>query len=674
MKLFGFLQPRDSLSNQEVSAGLRWLTLEGMGSMSFNSITTSGILAAFALALGANNLQIGILAAIPFLMQVFQIAGIWLVEKLRLRKGIAVLTSFFAQLMWLPAALIPFYVVTPGTIAVSLLLIFLGINGFLRAFVNTCWNSWLRDLIPQQIMGRFFSRRLALTAIVSVIFSLGAAFFIDFWSSSRSGQTVYGYSFVILFGALFLAMASPFFMSLMPEPRMHEIQRQDYSIFKKLAAPLKDSNFKRLTWFLFAWSVISNLAIPFFTIYMLQRLGLPLSWVIGLSILSQGANIMFLRVWGTLVDKFGNKVILSLCTSLYLLVILGWIFTSIPASHVITIPLLAVLHIFAGIATSGIALTASTIGLKMAPREESTSYLAGTSLATNLGAGLGPLFGGLLADFFSTRHLSLDLTWTSQINTFKLPVFTFTGLDFLFAIAFILGIISLNMLSAINEKGEVPREEVLESLMTQAREFSRPMSSGMSFNLLSYFPVISLKSVKLVGLDVAMGVTIYELANAAGIAARATIKGQNILKKIWATLEKFLEGVWRSSQIIMESDEVLIARSAAYQAIRKHYDKNQYMQQVESAVMLSVVKALSHAGAMPESALLGASQGVIRAAVEANIDLELAVSQILKVAETAARSINLSKHQAVRQATLGIKFAAEDLGIDLNDIIKKYLN
>jgi len=139
-------------------------------------------------------------------------------------------------------------------------------------------------------------------------------------------------------------------------------------------------------------------------------------------------------------------------------------------------------------------------------------------------------------------------------------------------------------------------------------------------------------------------------------------------------LEKFLEGVWRSSQIIMESDEVLIARSAAYQAIRKHYDKNQYMKQVESAVMLSVVKALSRAGAMPESALLGASQGVIRAAVEANIDLELAVSQILKVAETAARSINLSKHQAVRQATLGIKFAAEDLGIDLNDMIKKYLN
>jgi hypothetical protein len=59
LKLF---KPRPTISDRELTVGLRWLTLEGTVSPGFNSITPSGFLAAFALALGANNLQIGILA------------------------------------------------------------------------------------------------------------------------------------------------------------------------------------------------------------------------------------------------------------------------------------------------------------------------------------------------------------------------------------------------------------------------------------------------------------------------------------------------------------------------------------------------------------------------------------------------------------------------------------
>jgi hypothetical protein len=43
------------ITERQLNAGLRWLTLEGMVSMGFSSIIGSGFLAAFALALGANN-------------------------------------------------------------------------------------------------------------------------------------------------------------------------------------------------------------------------------------------------------------------------------------------------------------------------------------------------------------------------------------------------------------------------------------------------------------------------------------------------------------------------------------------------------------------------------------------------------------------------------------------
>ncbi len=94
MGLLKFLAPKPTISEKDLSRGLRWLALEGGFSMVFFSITTSGFLTAFALVLGTSNLQIGILAALPFAMQVVQIPSIWLVEHVRRRKLIAVSAWF----------------------------------------------------------------------------------------------------------------------------------------------------------------------------------------------------------------------------------------------------------------------------------------------------------------------------------------------------------------------------------------------------------------------------------------------------------------------------------------------------------------------------------------------------------------------------------------------------
>jgi hypothetical protein len=66
LELFIFLVQKPTISEKDLSNCLRWMVLEGGLSIGFFSITTSGFLAAFALALGANNLQIGILQPQPF--------------------------------------------------------------------------------------------------------------------------------------------------------------------------------------------------------------------------------------------------------------------------------------------------------------------------------------------------------------------------------------------------------------------------------------------------------------------------------------------------------------------------------------------------------------------------------------------------------------------------------
>jgi MFS family permease len=662
MNLRGILKPKPTISEQDVNKGLHWLTWEGTASLGFSSITTSGFLAAFALALGANNLQIGILAAIPFLMQIVQIPAIWLVERVRRRKEIAVLSWFPAQFLWFPIALIPIFVGVPSVTAISLLLWIITARGLLNAVCNAAWNGWIRDLVPQTILGRFFSRRLAFATASAAIFSLGAASFVDYWRGHVAADSaILGYTYVLLFGALFLGLASPVFMSLMPEPLMQPILGQQLSLWQRLSAPIKDTNFRRLIQFLLFWGFASNLAIPFFAVYMLKRLGLPLTWVIALSILSQLFNIFFLRVWGHLVDWFGSKAVLSLCASLYLLVILGWIFTTMPERYFLTMPLLVVLHAFAGIANAGVSLTIGTIGLKLAPQGESTPYLAGASLATNLGAGLGPLFGGLLADFFATRQLNLTFTWISPASSVQLPALSIIGFDFLFGIAFILGIITLGTLARVREEGEVGREVILESLFFPTRELSRPMSSVPAFNLLANFPFGFLKRVPIPGIDVAVGVTAYQIAEMARAATVAAVSGKRLTKKLVRVLDDSLASIWRDREEA-KTHGVEIVRQATRGAMHAADDTPMTAERLVIPVTTGMVKIASEAGVNPLNGISGASQGAIQGAVETGANLGTVTGQIMEAARKVAAQSGVSEEAAIARATEGVLEVAKTLG------------
>jgi MFS family permease len=676
MNILGFLNPKPTISEDDIKSGLRWMILEGAVSNGFASITTSGILAAFALALGANNLQIGILAAIPFLMQPLQIPAIFLVDRLKKRKAIAVITWFFAQLMWFPAALIPLYMETPGAGAISMLLVFMAIRNVFGAICNCAWNPWVRDLIPQNILGSYSARRLAVSTAVSIVFGLGAAFFVELWKGQASGeQAMNGYVYILVFGAVVLGMASPVFMSFMPEPLVQSTPGENPSLLKTLFTPLRNVNFRKLMQFQLLWNFAANLAIPFFAVSMLQRMGLPLFWVIGLSVISQIFNILFLRVWGPFADRFGSKVILSMGVSLYLIVFLGWIFTTMPERYFLTIPLLIILHIFAGIATAAVSFTIGTLNLKLAPQGESTPYLASAALAGNIGAGLGPLVGGILADFFSTRQLNLVFYWIESSSELEVPALSVGSYDFLFAITFILGTITLSTLALVKEEGEVGREVVLDSLTSPIRELSQQVSSVPSFNILRDIPLGNLKRLPIPGLDVVIGVTSYQIADMAKTIASAHVHtrriGKGLEKALTENISKLLGDKKES-----ENYGVEITANLARGAMHAGDDREEQLQNLVTLISDAVIQAASKAGIKPEDAVMGTGQGIIRGAFETGMDIEVAVHQTIETARKIASRTGLSEEDAViisiegmQQAAMGI---SEEIYSQVIESVMKY--
>jgi MFS family permease len=211
-----------------------------------------------------------------------------------------------------------------------------------------------------------------------------------------------------------------------------------------------------------AWVLAINLATPFFTVFLLKGMHLPLSYIIGLNVISQLCSIFTIRAWGRFADRYSNKTIIAICAPLYILCIIGWCFVGIYSRFYANIALLVGIFIVSGISTAGINLSLTNIGLKLAPRDEAIVYLSVKNMITSLFAALSPLIGGYLADYFMHRHLSVTAAWGGPGMNKVLRLLELHEWNFLFAIAAIIAIIALEFLVTVKETGEVEKDVVVK--------------------------------------------------------------------------------------------------------------------------------------------------------------------------------------------------------------------
>ena len=658
--MLALLRPSPTLTDQETGRSLRLMIWEGVASGALFSLGSGGFMAAYALALGANNIQIGILAALPFITQVAQLPAILAVERFRRRKAIGIPALCAAQLLWVPIGAVPFLLDTPGAPAVMAVIVLMAIRGLVAPVWATTWTSWMRDLVPQSILGSYYGHRLATVTGAVAVVGLGGSFFVRWWEGASSPEdAVLAYSFLLIGGALTFGIASPLLALRAGEPLMPAAAESGRSVLKVLTEPLRDRNFSQLVRFLFIWSLTSNLAIPFFAVYMLMELGLSLPAVIGFTMLGQGTNILFVRVWGPMADRVGSKAVLSLSASLYLLVILGWVFTAYPERHFVTLPLLAVLHIFAGIAAAGVTLTMRTLTLKLAPEGKATPFLGVAGIAASVGAGIGPIAGGLMADYFSVRSLGLDLSWTSPSGVLELPAISLTGFDFLFAIAFLVGLFSLNLLVALREEGEVPRDIALSELAARAGPAARAVSSVPGLGAVSAFSYGYLRRVP--GADVALGVTAYQLAASTQAAVESVSRGRMLARDVANAVGGVLgEAIDEMEDIAGHGVE--LARHATRGAVHVGDDLADQAGRVARGAVLGTLRTLAGQDVSPRDALRGAGYGAVQGAVEVGEDPGAAAVQAVEAAREAAPELGLAADEAAAALSAGLLDAAAASG------------
>ncbi|HOV61176.1 MAG TPA: MFS transporter [Candidatus Hydrogenedentes bacterium] len=493
--------PQREIPEPALQRGLRLLVYEVVFAQVMGILTTGGFLIGFAVLLGAGNTMIGLVSALGPLAMTLQAPAVFLVERTRRRKLVLVLGVTVSRSMWflipIAALLLP-----PRQALISLLVMLTVHYGLIN--VATCaFNSWMRDLIPEEEINRVFTRRLTWATLAGALVSLAAALGIDAWShwlGGWGGGVLTAYTIVFLVAAC-AGVLSTALIAMVPEPEMRN--GETGSVLRALLRPFRDGNFRQLLIFLGWWQFAVNLAAPFFAVYMIRRLELGMGWVIGAATLSQLVNVLFYPVWGRLADRFSNKSVLLVSAPLFVFSFLLWPFTTLPEKHVLTIPILLCIHVLAGIGTAGVNLCVNNLSLKLAPPGHGGSYLAGAALISGIVATFAPILAGIASDVLEDRVISLVVRYvdvTVAAAARELPALDLRGLDYVFLAAFLLGLYAMHRLLSVREQGETDERVVRTAAMGEILQLARQVSTAAGVrHILSFvtlFPLLRAKAIR----------------------------------------------------------------------------------------------------------------------------------------------------------------------------------
>jgi MFS family permease len=444
-------KPKKALTDQEVKKGLSLVIGDGLAAEAMITFTSGAFLIAMALLIGASNFQIGLLAALPTFTNIFQLISIWLVRKFHNRKAVTVLSTILARV---PLVIIgSLLLLFPEDISVNTLIVFLFFHFFFGSIAGPSWNSWIKDIVPHQSLGAYFSRRTSYTQALNVVLSVMLALTVDYIKNRHQEYELLAYAIMFALAGI-VGIIGAVILSRVSEPQTY-LAREN--IFRLLKRPLQDTNFVRLLTFNSAWVFALNIATPFFTVYMMKSMQLSLSYIIGLTVISQLFGIFTVRIWGAYADKYSNKTIIAILAPLYILCMIAWCFVGIYTRFYANLGLLVVIHIFTGISTAGVNLSLTNIGLKLAPSEDAIVYLSARNIITAFFSSIAPLIGGSLADYFENRSLVINAEWTGPALNKVLHLLSLHEWTFVFLIGALMALLALELLIYVNETGEVEK-------------------------------------------------------------------------------------------------------------------------------------------------------------------------------------------------------------------------
>ena len=219
--------------------------------------SASPLFAGFMRMLGAGDLVFSVALALPMVGVAVQILGAYLLEVTGKRKFLFISSGLVSRFFWVPIALIPFVFRGFSSDAVIWSITSLVIlSSVTSSIAAVTFNTWMGDLIPSDIRGRYFGSRSLISAAAGTAAALIVGLVID-RVNSMAGFTV----IFIIASVVGLSDIACFFF--IKHPPM-EVQKEKPSLLKIITEPVKNKNYMRFILFVTAFTFATNLVLPVF--------------------------------------------------------------------------------------------------------------------------------------------------------------------------------------------------------------------------------------------------------------------------------------------------------------------------------------------------------------------------------------------------------------------------
>ncbi len=365
---------------------LRLVTIGGCLAMIYGVGIGSPATTEFFRAIGANEFHFGLITGIPMIMLLMQFIGAVALNRARRRKPLFIWCLIICRLVYLPIAFLPFILGGAGhPLMIPIVISLLALSTATHNFAIPFWFSWMADLIPKRIINRVWGWRQ-----MAMHITWTAAFLMVTLALYLIEKPV-----IILFPALVVIAVIAgvtdilLFLNVNEPPNLVMTQSRPWADFM---APLRHPLYRRFVAFSCAWSFSCTLAASFMLLYVLKVLHLA-PWKASLIWCVQGIGMAVASsMWGRLADRYGNRPVLKLCTTLKPMIVI--IFLLLTPKNVVWLLPLAFLP--DGMLNAGNTLVTNGYMLSIAPRENRSMFIAAITGLAGVCGGVAAMAGGAL--------------------------------------------------------------------------------------------------------------------------------------------------------------------------------------------------------------------------------------------------------------------------------------
>jgi MFS family permease len=402
----------------------------------WQAITTGTPLTVFAQALHASPFQFGVLTALPYLASLVSLPSSLLIDGTGKRKGVFLFGHYLQRLMWMPIALVPIWILQHyGTSAAGkAMFVFLALTLFMhcgQGLGSPAWVSWMADIVPGRICGKYFSRRRQWAMVTAIPAALIAGLSLDRMAGNSEIKQLHWCAILFICAAMLgLADITMFvFLGEKPRPRQAPVP-----LAKSFFRPLRDHKFMVFAIYVAVLTFSLTLTGQFANLYLLDVVGVNNTGVqLMLFVTPMVAQLLVLPLWGSAADRVGKKPLLAMSALGMAPVAVAWSFLSPTNAWFGYVLCGASAALWTGVEVANFNFVMEFAG---GDRSAGGSYVAVNSVVTNLAGCMGGLVAGGIAQWLSPWHWK-PVLGVRAMNFYDV-LFTGSGLLRLLAVALIL--------------------------------------------------------------------------------------------------------------------------------------------------------------------------------------------------------------------------------------------